>query len=222
MLVTMNPTRGYSSPWCHSTLATTRRARVQLQQLVDLGHGERRIGPEVEIDGPVAVAGDHRLQHQAPVRGAVGIAGSQETALQVAELVEQKQRVVTGAAEVAIPDRAFLLAVGRALGTAHVEDDRAGRLAFMDPVDPGTGQIRQGFHVGLGRQPLGLEAPHLTAQCRRTIETLTPDNGPHRGIESEALGVVHVLVARQPTEYRLPKQTAQRVAHVTVMRFNSR
>ena len=25
MLVTMNPTRGYSSPGCHSTLATTRR-----------------------------------------------------------------------------------------------------------------------------------------------------------------------------------------------------
>ena len=79
----------------------------------------------------------------------------------------------------------------------------------MYPVDPGTRQVRQGFHVGLGRQPLGLEAPHLGARCRRATETLTPDDGPHRGIESEALGIVHVLVARQPTEYRLPKQTTQ-------------
>jgi hypothetical protein len=29
-LVTMNPTRGYSSPGCHSTFATTRRGIVQL------------------------------------------------------------------------------------------------------------------------------------------------------------------------------------------------
>ena len=29
-LVTMKPTRGYSSPWCHSTLATTRRGFDQL------------------------------------------------------------------------------------------------------------------------------------------------------------------------------------------------
>ena len=30
MFVTMKPTRGNSSPLCHSTLATTRRARSQL------------------------------------------------------------------------------------------------------------------------------------------------------------------------------------------------
>ena len=185
-----------------------------LQQLVDLGLGERRIGAEVEIDAPLAVAGDHRLQHQAPVLGTVGIAGPQEAALQVAELVEQEQRVVAGAAEVAVPDRAFLLAVGRALGTVHVEDDRAGRLAFVHPVDPGARQIRQGFQVGVRRQPLGLEAPHLAARRGRTIETLTADDGPHRGIESEPLGVVHVLVAGEPTEHRLAKQPAQRVARV--------
>jgi hypothetical protein len=46
-----------------------------LQQLVQLWLGERRIGAEVEIDAPFAVAADHRHQHQAPVLGAVGIAG---------------------------------------------------------------------------------------------------------------------------------------------------
>ena len=73
-----------------------------LQQLVDFGLGERRIGAEVQIDAPLAVAGDHRLQRQAPVLGTVDVARSQETALQVAILIEHEQRVVTRAAEVAI------------------------------------------------------------------------------------------------------------------------
>jgi hypothetical protein len=41
-----------------------------------------------------------------------------------------------------------------------------------------------------------------------------PDDGPHCGIEREALGGVHVLVAGEPPEYRLPKQPAQFVARV--------
>ena len=75
-----------------------------LQQLVDLGLGERRVGAEVEGDAPIAVAGDDRLQHQAPVFGAVGIAAPQQTTLQVAELVEQEERMVARAAEVAVPN----------------------------------------------------------------------------------------------------------------------
>ena len=100
----MKPTRGYSSPWCHSTLATTRRGSrpalrlvaeageedlrllrraadrpgqqvadpllqhrvgrqadgvadaLCLQQLVDLGLGERRVAAEVEVEAALAVA----------------------------------------------------------------------------------------------------------------------------------------------------------------------
>ena len=83
--------------------------------------------------------------------------------------------MVTGAAEVAIPDRALLLAVGRALGTVHVEDDLAGRPPTMHPVDPGTRQIRQGHQIGVRRQPLGLEAPHLTAGCGNAIGNWNQD-----------------------------------------------
>jgi hypothetical protein len=36
---------------------------LALKKLVDLGLGERRIGAEVQIDIPFAVAADHRLQH---------------------------------------------------------------------------------------------------------------------------------------------------------------
>ena len=82
--------------------------------------GEGRIGAEVEIDAALAVAGDHRLQHQAPVLGAVDVAGPEPAALQIAVLIEHEQRVVAGAAEVNVPDRTFLFAVGRALGTVHV------------------------------------------------------------------------------------------------------
>jgi hypothetical protein len=185
-----------------------------LQQLVDLGLGEGGIGPEVEGGAPVAVAGDHRLQHQAPVFGAVGIAGPKEAALQVAELVEQEQRVIAGAAEVAVPDRAFLLAVGRALRAVHVEDDRAGQLAFVDAVDPGARQIREGFQVDVRRQPIGLEAPHLAARRGHTIEPLTADDGPHGGVAGELLGVVHVFIAGEPPEHRLAKQPTQLMARV--------
>jgi hypothetical protein len=46
--------------------------------------------------------------------------------------------VIAGAAEVTVPDRAFLLAMGWALGTVHVENDVARWLAIVDPVDPDT------------------------------------------------------------------------------------
>ena len=84
----------------------------------------------------------------------------------------------------------------------------------MHPVDPGARQIGQRLQVGVGRQPLGLEAPHLTAGSCRTIEPLTADDGPHGGVAGESLGVVHVFVASEPTEHRLAKQPAQCVACV--------
>ena len=74
-----------------------------LQQFVDFGLGERRVGAEVQIDAPLAVEGDHRLQHQAPILGTVDVACAQEAAFQVAILIEHEERVVTDAAEVAVP-----------------------------------------------------------------------------------------------------------------------
>jgi len=144
----------------------------------------------------------------------VDVAGPEPAALQIAVLIEHEQRVVAGAAEVTVPDRAFLLAVGRALGTVHVEDDAVGRLAFVHAVDPSARQIRERLQVGVGRQPLGLEAAHLAARSGRTIETLTADDRPHRGVAGEPLGVVDILVAGEPTEHRLAKQPAQCVARV--------
>ena len=48
--------------------------------------------------------------------------------------VENEQRVITRAAKVAVPGRALLLPLGRALGTVHVEDDAVRRPPPMHPV----------------------------------------------------------------------------------------
>ena len=185
-----------------------------LQQLVQLGLGERRITPEVERKAALPVAGDHGLEHLAPAVGAVHVAGPEQAPLQVAELVEQEQRMVARAAEVAVPGRAFLLAVGRALRAIHVEDDPVRRPALMHPIDPGAGEIRERREVGLGGQPFGLEPPHLAGRGRRPAKPLPSHDGAHGGIAGEAVGVVHVFVAGEPAVDRLPQQAEQPVADV--------
>src|SRR5262245_6105513 len=104
---------------------------LSLQQLVELGLGERRVAAEPKRQAALTVAGDHRLQHRAPAFGAMSVARPQGAAFQVAELIEYEQRMVTGTAEMAVPGRALLLAMGRALGTIHVEDDAVRRLSLM-------------------------------------------------------------------------------------------
>src|SRR5215212_11455591 len=100
------------------------------------------------------------------------IAGPEHAAFEVAELVEDEQRVVARAAEVAVPGRAFLLPKGRALGAIHVEDDAVGRPALVHPVDPRAGQGGECRQVRLGWEPLGLEAAHLAGRGRRSVEPL--------------------------------------------------
>jgi hypothetical protein len=68
-----------------------------LQEFVEFGLGEGGIGAEVEIDASLSIPRDHRLQQRLPAFSTVSIAGTQKAALEVAELVEQEQRVVAGA-----------------------------------------------------------------------------------------------------------------------------
>src|SRR5918993_5141948 len=74
----------------------------RFQELVDLGRGESRIGSEVAPLPRGPVPRNYRLQHLAPALGGVDVAGPQGAALQVTELVEHEQRVIAGAAEVAV------------------------------------------------------------------------------------------------------------------------
>ena len=142
------------------------------------------------------------------------VAGPQHAPLEITELVEQEQRVVAGAAEVAVVGRALLLPVGRALRAVHVEDDAVRRPARVHPVDPRPGQLRQRSQVGLGREPAGLEAPHLAGRGREPVHSLPADDGPHGRVTGEALGVVDVLVAGEAAVDRLPQQAEQPVPDV--------
>ena len=122
--------------------------------------------------------------------------------------------MVTGAAEVAVPGRALLLAMGRALGAVHVEDDAVWRSPHMHPVDPGAGQVRERREVRLACQPLGLEAAHLAGRGRRSVHTLAADDGAHHRIAGEPLGIVDVFVAGEPAVDRLAQQPRQMVPDV--------
>ena len=89
------------------------------------------------------------------------IAGTQDAAFQVAELIEHEQRMIAGALVMAIPDAHLLLAMGRADARIHVEHDAAWRPSIVHEVDPLTGQVDKGGEVRICRKPLRLETAHL-------------------------------------------------------------
>ena len=184
------------------------------EELVDLRVGEGRIAAEIEPLHRAPVAGDHRLQHRAPAVGAVHVARPQGAPLQIAELVEHEQRVIAGAAEVAVVGAAFLLAVGRALARIHVEHDDPRRSPLVHLVDPLAGQIGESGEVLGPAQPLRLEAAHLAGRGGRPGDRPVADHPAHRRIAAQPVGVVHVLVAGQPPEHRLAQQADQPMATV--------
>ena len=94
------------------------------EALVHLGIGEGRIAAKIEPLHGAPVTADHRLQCRPPAISAVHVPGSQGAPLDIAKLVEHEQRVVAGAAEMAVVDAAFLCAVGWALTRIHIEHDQ--------------------------------------------------------------------------------------------------
>ena len=72
-----------------------------------------------------------------------------QTLLQVAEFVEHEQRMLAGAAEVAIVSNAFPFAIGRADAAVHVQHHDVGGTTGMNRVDPLPRQVCQDGEVGL-------------------------------------------------------------------------
>src|SRR5262249_55030803 len=95
---------------------------------------------------------DDRPKHTLPAIGAVDVAGAQNAAFQVAELVEHEKRMVAGAFVMAVPNTHLLFAVRRAHARIHVEHDATGRPSAVHKIDPLTGQ------VGKSRKVLGCRA----------------------------------------------------------------
>jgi hypothetical protein len=63
---------------------------------------ERRVAQEELGDGNALVSFSHWLQHGSPVVGAMNVAFAEQRPFQIAALVEQEQRVIAGAGEVAV------------------------------------------------------------------------------------------------------------------------
>src|SRR3546814_235492 len=89
---------------------------------MEVRRGEGGISSKVASQPSIPITGDHRRQHVAPVMGAMDGAGAQRASLQVAELDENEQEPVVGAAELAIVDRALMVAIGWADARIHVEN----------------------------------------------------------------------------------------------------
>jgi hypothetical protein len=70
----------------------------------------------------------------------------------------------------------------------------------MHGVDPVARQIGKSSEVLRPGQPLGLEAAHLAGRSCLTHWCPTTDHPTHCGIAAQPLGIVHVLVAHQPSK----------------------
>src|SRR6476620_11012303 len=79
----------------------------------------------------------------------------------------------------------------------------------MHKVDPLARQVGKSSEVLGRREPLRLEAPHLTRRSRAALRRFAADNPAHSRIVAQALGVVHILVSGKATKYRLPEQPGQ-------------
>src|SRR3984893_15296619 len=104
---------------------------LRLQILVNLGICEAGVGAKIKARDLALITRNDRLQHALPTIGAMNVPGTQRALLQIAELVEHKQRMITGAGIVPIPDAHLLLAMGRADARIHIENDASGRSATM-------------------------------------------------------------------------------------------
>jgi hypothetical protein len=71
----------------------------------------------------------------------VHVARPQAAPFDIAELVEYEQRVIAGAAEMAVVGAAFLLTIGWALARIHVEHNHLRRAPLVHLVNPLAGQI---------------------------------------------------------------------------------
>ena len=114
----------------------------------------------------------------------------------------------------AVVGAAFLLAVGRALARIHVEHDDPRRSPLVHLVDPPAGQIGESGKVLGPAQPLRLEPAHLAGRSGRPGDRPVADHPAHCRVAAQPVGVVHILVAGQPSEYRLAQQARQSVATI--------
>jgi hypothetical protein len=107
------------------------------------------------------------------------VARAKRASFQIAELVEDEDRMEASAAEMAVPDAALLIAVRRADAGIHIEHDAFVRAAFRDAVDPMTREIGERCEGFRPCQPAGFEPPHLARRRARPFRCFAADNPAH-------------------------------------------
>jgi hypothetical protein len=187
---------------------------LRLQVLVHVGQREGRIAAQQSAQVLATIPRNHRVEHLAPTVGAVDVARAERASLQIPVLVEHKERVITGAGEVAVVGRALLRAVGRAHAAVDVEHQRGSCALPLRAVDPPPREIGERRQVRRRGHRARLEAAHLARGRGRLRHRAAADDRPHRGIVPQAVSIVHVLVAGEAPEHRLTKLSDQAVAPV--------
>jgi hypothetical protein len=76
-------------------------------------------------------------------------------------------------------------------------------------VDPLAGEVHQLLEVLLSAEGLSLEACHLADGGGRVVLGLATHDGSQRRIDTEAFGIVDIVLARQAAVDRLPQQGRQ-------------
>src|SRR4051794_6206278 len=157
------------------------------EELINLGIREGCVTPEIQMLRDAPVTRDHRLQQRAPAVSTMDVARSQRAPFDIAELVEHEERVVAGAAKVAIIGTAFLFAIGRAFARIHVEYDGLRPSPPAHFVNPLTGQIGESDKVLGPAQPLCLKAPHLAGRGGRPAYRPVANHPAHCWVTTQPL-----------------------------------
>ncbi len=113
-----------------------------------------------------------------------------------------------------VPSRAFLIAMGRADGTIHVQHDVFEPVAIMEAVNPLAIKVGQCLPV-LGRgQRLDLKPSHLRGRGRLRLDSPTTHHLAHDRIKGETVSIIDVFVARQTSINRLSIKSVKPVNDV--------
>jgi hypothetical protein len=112
---------------------------------------------------------------------------------------------------VPVVGRAYLLSVGRADGTVHVENEPIHRRPSTSADHPFLVEIGQGGEVLLGRENLGLEPAHLAGRGRGMVLGVAADDVTSHRIHPKAPGVARdtrpMELELQPTVEMEPQRS---------------
>ncbi len=134
--------------------------------------------------------------------------------LKVTELVEDEEWMVAGAPKVAVKGRAFLLAVCGAVRAVHIEHQPLEPGALMNPVDPMARDVGQGDVVFVCCQKLCLEPRHLTRRGGKPKGISMAHERPHGGVKPQALSIINIFIASEPSKNRLTEKSHDLVLNV--------